>query len=59
MPEKKPGINTDLVCRKCGHRVGRVILKSRLKWKTLWRMMFIALILELIANTVIYLIFRT
>ena len=56
--KKKAGINTDLKCQKCGHRVGRVRVNWRFKWRVFWQAMAIAFILELGANVVMYFIFK-
>lgn len=53
----RAGINKAIICRKCGHKVGTIRLKQRFKWKMFWYAMGIALILELIANTIVYLVF--
>jgi len=53
----KAGITKDIICKNCGKKVGRVTLKSRLKWLTIAIMLIVALILELIANTFVYLLY--
>lgn len=54
----KAGINKSIVCKKCGKVVGTIKLKQRFKWKMFWYAMGIALILELIANTIIFIVFK-
>ena len=58
MSEKKSGINQPIKCRKCGHTVGFVKIKPRLKWRTIKYALALALVLEIIANTFIYLVFE-
>ena len=55
---KKSGINQPIHCKKCGHRVGYVKIKPRLKWRTLKYALALAFALEIVANTVIYLVFE-
>lgn len=50
---KKP-----IICSNCGKRVGWVKLKASLKWRQIWWALGIALAFELIANIVVYLMFR-
>lgn len=54
----KSGINKPLVCRKCGHKVGIVRLKSKVKWQTVKWAIGLGLILEIVANIVVYIIFK-
>lgn len=54
----KPGINAPLICKKCGHKMGYVRLKSRFKWKVFWQAALVALVLEFVANLAVYFIFR-
>ena len=58
MKSLKSGINKPIICRKCGHKVGTVRIKQRMKWKMFWYAMGVALVLEFIANLIVYLIFR-
>lgn len=54
----KPGINTDIICKKCGHRVGRIRLKSKVKWQTVRWAIGLGFLFELLSNVVVYLIFN-
>lgn len=54
----KPGINTDIICKRCGHKVGRIRLRQRIKWKMVWQALGLALVFEFLANLAVYLIFR-
>ena len=56
--ERKPGINHPIRCKKCGHRVGFVKIKPRLKWRTIKYAIVLALGLEIVANIIVYLLFE-
>ena len=47
---KKPGINTPLICRKCGHKLGMLRIKSNIKWKLLWQILALGFGLDFLAN---------
>jgi len=53
----KPGINKSLKCRKCGHNVGYVRIKPKLKWKSIKWALCIAFLFELIASFLVFTIF--
>lgn len=59
MKKRKPGINEDIVCRKCGHKVGRVTLKRKLQWRQIRWMIGLALTFEILANIVVYIMFES
>ena len=54
----KSGINTPLVCKKCGHRLGFIKLKTKVKWQTVKWAIGLGLLFEIIANIVVFLLFR-
>lgn len=54
----KPGINTPLVCKKCGHKMGHIRLRSKIKWRTIRWAIGLGLVFEIIANVLVYLIFK-
>lgn len=58
MNKIKPGINSPLICGKCGHRVGYVKLKKKVRWNTIKWAIGLGLAFEFISNLVVYLIFR-
>lgn len=57
MKTRKTGINKPIICKNCGHRVGVLRMKRKLKWRTIWWGIGIAFTFELVANTIVYLIF--
>ena len=54
----RSGINRPIICKNCGKKVGYVRLRSRFKWKLFWQAAGIALVLEFVANLLVYLIFN-
>ena len=54
----KSGINRPIKCRKCGHRVGYIRIKSKLKWRTIRYAIGLAFLFELLANIIVYLLFQ-
>lgn len=54
----KPGINTPLICKRCGHKMGTIRLRQRVKWKMIWWGLGIGFIFEFITNLLVYLIFK-
>ena len=54
----KPGINPPIICKKCGHRVGTVRLKSKIRWRYIRYAIGLGLLFEIIANAIVYLIFK-
>ena len=58
MKKQKSGIHKALVCKKCGHRMGYLRVTPRLKWKMVWYAVGVGLVFELIANTLVFLLFR-
>lgn len=53
----KAGINRPIICKKCGHRVGYVKIKTRFKVKMLAWIVVFALVLEIVAEFVGRLVF--
>jgi DNA-directed RNA polymerase subunit RPC12/RpoP len=62
----KPGINTPIICKKCGHRVGflkikpefKKLLESKNKKETWAWIFFVALITQLISQIISDLILK-
>lgn len=54
----KSGINTAIICSRCGKKVGTVTLKSKVKWRTIRWAVGLGLLFEIIANVVVYMIFQ-
>lgn len=54
----KPGINKDIICKNCGKNLGRITVKKRVKWETIYWGIGLGLAFEIVANAVVYLVFR-
>jgi hypothetical protein len=54
----KSGLNLPLKCKKCGHVVGNVRIKPRLRWKMIGTALGLAFLFEVLANIMIYLIVK-
>ena len=52
MKKDKPGINRALRCKKCGHKVGYVKLKTRFRVRMLFWIFILALITQILAEII-------
>ena len=50
--KNKSGINKAIICKKCGHRVGFVRIKSRFKLKMMFYIFVLAVITQLVADII-------
>lgn len=58
MKKLKSGINRPLICSRCGKRVGVVTVKQKAKWRTIRWAIGLGLAFEIVANIVVYILFR-
>lgn len=58
MKKLKSGINQAIICKNCGKRVGVVRIKQKAKWRTIRWAIGLGLAFEIVANVVVYLIFK-
>lgn len=54
----KPGINTPIICKGCGRKVGVVRLKPRVKWQTVKWAIGLGLALNITSELLIYFILK-
>lgn len=52
------GIGKPIICRKCGHKLGFIRLRPKIKWRTIRWAIGLGLLFEIVANIVVYLIFN-
>ena len=54
----KSGINSPLICRKCGHKLGMLRIKPNIKWKLLWQVLALGFALDFLANILASFIYK-